>query len=789
MDDTAPRYHLLSSLGKGGMGEVCLADDTQLGRKVAIKFVTKALEADPTARARLHREARAAAALDHPYICKIHEIAEVDGRTGIVMEHVSGETLQASLARGSVSPQRAIEIAGEIAEALDAAHAQRLVHRDLKPANVMLTEQGHVKVMDFGLAKVVESSASPGDDEDTFGPLTDPAVRVGTPGYMAPEQLLGGPADTRSDIFAFGIVLYEMLAGMHPFHRTSQSGTMAAILRDTPAPVTQYQGTLPESAKAALDRLLVKEPDQRHQSFTAVRADLKRLLDEVSGVTAAASFAPIVTNVDAAGPTRTPYVGRETERAEIRRLLDQAVGGRGAVVLIGGEPGVGKTRFTEELLREARERGCWTLVGHCYETEGSPPFIPFVEMLESAAKSVPRTVLRETLGDAAPEVAKIAPELRRIFPDIPPPTELPPDQQRRFLFNAYQAFTERSTRAKPIVSVLEDLHWADEPTLLLMQHLAQHLAPLPMPVVGTYRDVELDVSRPFAKILESLVRERLATRIALRRLPESDIEQMLEALGGPDPPAALARTVYYETEGNPFFVEEVFQHLKEEGRLFDDAGAWRSDLDTTELRVPEGVRLVIGRRLERVSDATRKALTVAAVIGRNFGLSVLEAAAGIESDTLLDALEEGRARAAHHVGHERPGGAVHVLARVDPADAAHEPVAPQTATAAPARGRGDRGGPWRHARPAGRRPGAPLLLCWRGRRRGEGTALPHARREPGDGRQCLRGRRRALHNRAVIRTARHEGPGRSDVRAGRRAAQPGAGRGCDRRLGGGARRL
>ena len=309
-------------------------------------------------------------------------------------------------------------------------------------------------------------------------------------------------------------------------------------------------------------------------------------------------------------------------------------------MLIGGEPGVGKTRFTEELVREARERGCLTVVGHCYEGEGHPPFIPFVEMLDWTAKSVPRPAFREALGDAAPEVAKIAPELRRVFPDIPPPTELPPDQQRRFLFSAYQAFTERAARAMPMVIVLEDLHWADEPTVLLMQHLAQHQAALPLLVVGTYRDVELDVGRPWAKVMEALVRERLATRIALRRLPETDIDALLEALGGPDPPAVLSRAVYHETEGNPFFVEEVFQHLKEEGRLFDDAGGWRADLDTGELQVPEGVRLVIGRRLERVSDDTRKALTIAAVIGRNFELSVLGGAARIDPDALLDGLEE-----------------------------------------------------------------------------------------------------------------------------------------------------
>ena len=635
-----PRYSLLSSLGRGGMGEVWLADDTQLGRKVAIKFLTEALENDASARERLHREARSAAALDHPYICKIHEIAEVDGRTGIVMEHVSGETLRAALDRAPIAPQQALRIASEIAEALDEAHTQRLVHRDLKPANVMLTSQGHVKVMDFGLAKPLADDATPVPNAETLAPITSAGVRVGTPGYMAPEQLLGADADARSDIFAFGILLYELLAGLHPFHRSSQSGTMTAIVRDAPAPVTQYQAALPDSATAVVGRLLDKDPERRQQTFADVRADLTGLLDAVSGSSSAATPAVMAGNDDPPDDGRTPYVGREPERAEARRLLDQAAGGRGATVLIGGEPGVGKTRFTEELIREARERGCLTLVGHCYETEGHPPFIPWVEMLERASKIVERSALRQALGEAAPEVAKIAPELRRVFPDIPEALELPPEQQRRYLFNAYQAFTERAVRVMPNVLVLEDLHWADEPTVLLMQHVAQHLSQLPLLLVGTYRDVELDVSRPFAKVLESLVRERLATRISLRRLGEADIEEMLGALGGPDPPAALARVVFHETEGNPFFVEEVFQHLKEEGRLFDDDGHWRSDLNTTEVQVPEGVRLVIGRRLERVSEDTRKALTVAAIIGRNFELSVLEPAAGIDPDALLDALEE-----------------------------------------------------------------------------------------------------------------------------------------------------
>ena len=370
MSPAPPRYTLLDSLGNGGMGEVFLADDTQLGRKVAIKFLTAALENDATARERLHREARSAAALDHPYICNIYELAEIDGRTGIVMEHVSGETLQAMLRRSRPSATRSLEIAGEIAEALEEAHRRRVIHRDLKPSNVMVTEQGHVKVMDFGLAKLMHTDSHPLEQAETIGPLTDSGMRVGTPGYMAPEQLLGGEADARSDIFAFGILLYELLAGVHPFTRSSQSETMSAIIREAAVPIRQYASDLPKSARLTLDRVLAKEPHRRYQSFEDLRVDLRQLTQETSGQT------PLPRSVETGepyGPTRTPYVGRETERAELRRLLEQAKAGRGSLVLIGGEPGVGKTRLTEELIAEARARGWFTLTGHCYEAAGTPP--------------------------------------------------------------------------------------------------------------------------------------------------------------------------------------------------------------------------------------------------------------------------------------------------------------------------------------------------------------------------------------------------------------------------------
>jgi tetratricopeptide (TPR) repeat protein len=208
------------------------------------------------------------------------------------------------------------------------------------------------------------------------------------------------------------------------------------------------------------------------------------------------------------------------------------------------------------------------------------------------------------------------------------------------VFGAYVDYVRRATQQSPAVVLLDDLQWADEPTLQLLGHVAPHVAPLRLLVVGTYRDVELDVTRPFAQTLEALFRQRLATRITLRRMTESGVQEMLAGMGGSAPPSGLSQAVFKETEGNPFFVEEVYQHLAEEGRLFDATGVWRADLRLGASDVPEGVRLVIGRRLDRLGDTTRKVLTAAAVIGRTFPIDVLQAVVAVSDDEVLEAIEE-----------------------------------------------------------------------------------------------------------------------------------------------------
>ncbi|MGD8330736.1 MAG: AAA family ATPase, partial [Acidobacteriota bacterium] len=338
---------------------------------------------------------------------------------------------------------------------------------------------------------------------------------------------------------------------------------------------------------------------------------------------------------------RRPLVGRESERAELVRLLESAGDGRGGLVLLGGEAGVGKTRLANETLEDGRERGMMTLTGHAREDE-SAPFVVMTEVLEDLLRQSPRNDLGRLLAGTGSEIVRLLPELRRLVPDLPEPIDAPPEQQRRLLFKSVLEILGRAADKRPLVLLLDDLQWADESSLQLLEHIAPRLAELPILVVGTYRDVEADIDEAFARSMAALVRQRATERLTIKALTEPSVAALLAELGGDNPPSRLVGAIYRNTEGNAFFVEEVYRHLAEEGRLFDEEGRWRSDLDDESLNVPEGVRRVIGHRLDRLQESTRTALTVAAVIGQRFELRVLEAALA-DPDSTPEALEEAEA--------------------------------------------------------------------------------------------------------------------------------------------------
>jgi len=276
MADLVAHYKIVRKLGAGGMGEVFLAEDTKLSRQVAIKFLRPTSDADAEQSGRrLLREARAAAILDHPNICAIHEVGEEGGRPFIVMQYVEGETLDRLIRKKPLTPEQAVAIGAEVADALSAAHARGLVHRDIKPSNIIVTPRGQAKVMDFGLAS---SAAGPlGADAQTESALSTPGAMIGTVPYMSPEQVRGEPADSRSDIFSLGVTLYEALSGHRPFAGENTAVTASAILTTEPALLTRYNPAIPDELQRIVRKCLEKDRERRYRTAADLHVDLQNL--------------------------------------------------------------------------------------------------------------------------------------------------------------------------------------------------------------------------------------------------------------------------------------------------------------------------------------------------------------------------------------------------------------------------------------------------------------------------------------------------------------------------------
>jgi predicted ATPase len=332
------------------------------------------------------------------------------------------------------------------------------------------------------------------------------------------------------------------------------------------------------------------------------------------------------------------FVGRDDVMQELRAALDEVLSGRGRVGMLVGEPGIGKTRTAEELATEARRRGALVADGRCYEGEGVPAFWPWIQILRTLVADLPAARLREQLGAGASDIAPLVPELRTRFPDLPEPDAVESEQARFRLFDSVSTFLHNASRERALVLFLDDLHWADEPTLRLMQFLVREMRDARVALLGAYRDVELRRQHPLALVLGQLAQEPHFRRIPLRGLVESDVSLFIAVTTGRDASDALVRAVFEMTEGNPFFIHETVRLLDAEGRL-----GTATPETPWSMSLPQGVREVIGRRLDQLSSECNRVLTVAAVMGRDFAVGVLEQVVRLSPDALLECLDEAAA--------------------------------------------------------------------------------------------------------------------------------------------------
>ena len=455
------RYRVVKLLGEGGKKRVYLAHDKTLDREVAFGLI-KGEGLDETGRQRILGEAQAMGRLGaHPHIHTVFDLGDEAGEPYIVTELMASdvETAIEEAEDQRLSLERAVEIAGQVCLGLEFAHSKGIVHRDLKPGNVMLTDDGTAKIGDFGLAMATDRSR-----------LTQEGMMVGTVAYMPPEQAMGGEVTPQADLYSLGAMLYEMVTGRPPFVGDDSVAIIGQHLNTPPVAPTWHNSDVPPGLETLILRLLEKDRAGRPASAAEVREALEAI-DLTPGEPGAAA-----THSGPDPAYRKAFVGREAEIQQLHNAFDEAMSGHGSLVMVVGEPGIGKTSLCEQLGTYATLRGGTILIGHCYE-EGSLslPYLAFVEAMRSYVLAREPDDLKDDLGSGASDVARIVSEVRDRL-RVEPSEASDPEQDRYRLMQSVTSFLTNAASVQPLVIVLEDLHDADPGTLDMLTHVSRNLS-------------------------------------------------------------------------------------------------------------------------------------------------------------------------------------------------------------------------------------------------------------------------------------------------------------------------
>ena len=693
-------YRVLRLLGAGGMGRVYLADDTTQARQVALKVLNDDALGNGSARLRFLREAQTAAAVLHPSVATVFAIHAADDCVYIAMELVEGRTLRSFLEarRGPLELREALRIARDVAHALCHAHAAGVVHRDLKPENLMLDLKGQVKILDFGLAKHTgPAEAADVEHASTLVFATADGVILGTPSYMAPEQIHGLATDARADIFSLGVVLYEMATGARPFRGASTMEVLIATARDEQSPASEKNPQVPPALDRLLARCLAKAPEDRFPDALTLAAALDELLlAEVEVELHGAVTGPARGYIGEILPPRL-LRGRDRESSTLLTAVTRAAAGGAHLVLIHGEAGVGKSALLSSLrdpvnrlgipdpthntavtLADAPVHGDLTLADRPADlpaphaayrfiagkfdrnSEGAPlaPLAQALGALVRQAAASPlaerwRSDLAEATGPNRHVLDDMIPELRHLLGE--PPSRPAPDhgvEARNRFHAAFQRVVRVfATRHAPLVLALDDLHLADPAALQLLELLLSDPSGGPLLVLATCRDHELGDAHPLVVTLDRLRRIGVPVDALLLAplLPDEATQVVADALGcTTDEAAPIALRLAPHARGNPALLRHLLLGLRREHQLrFDSvAGRWQWDESETSAAIVSGdVATQIAARLQRLRPEVARILAIAALAGRPVDLALLSAVDRrgplATTEALREALREG----------------------------------------------------------------------------------------------------------------------------------------------------
>jgi predicted ATPase len=625
-------YRVISLLGKGGMGEVYLAQDTRLGRNVALKLLPVRFTHDEDRLRRFVQEAKAASALNHPHIVTIHEIGEDETGRFIVMELVEGQTLRAMNKPCAV--ETLASLGGQIARALSATHAAGITHRDIKPDNVMVRDDGYVKILDFGLARLINAAAN---DSEAFklAQNSAPGALLGTVAYMSPEQARGETVTHATDIFSLGIVFYELTTGQHPFKADTAIDTLHAITSQSPPPPSRFNPEIPYALDELISRMLEKGAGLRPTA-----AEVEAALRETERLRGGGNERYIPA------PLRRNTVGRERERAELRSGFASTLARRGLLLCVTGEPGIGKTTLVEDFLAELDAEGdCAIARGRCSERlAGAEAYLPLLEALESLLQGAGGMSAARMMKQIAPTwYAQVAPvagddeESARLLDEVKSASQ---ERMKREL----SAFFKEVSRLRPLALFFDDLHWADVSTIDMLSFLASRFDALGALIVVAYRPSDMLLAKhPFLRIKPDLQARGACRELALEFLNRAEIEQYL-ALEFPSHrfPPELPELIHTKTEGSPLFLVDLAHYLRDHGVIAQTDGVWTlaQKLPDIERELPESVRGMIERKVAQLSEEDRRLLVAASVQGYEFDSAVVAEVSRLGEDEVEERLEK-----------------------------------------------------------------------------------------------------------------------------------------------------